>query len=224
MASVNSHFRGDVETIVSKALAKEPAQRYASAGELAADVRRYLNHEPIHARPPSLLYQFRMFARRNKAVVMGAAGILAALILGLVGTTLFALRDSAAQARGRGRIARYQTYRARIAAATAALTGHDVADAARQLDQAPAELRGWEWHHLHSRLDDSSATFPLAEGEEAQLVRNADELFAAASTLKRVRLLDLDGRDRLSWSFPDDTNWLGVRPARHSSTALTPTE
>ena len=41
---------------------------------------------------------------------------------------------------------------------------HDVADAARQLDAAPEDLRGWEWRHLHSRLDDSSAVIPLPAG------------------------------------------------------------
>src|SRR5262249_46380085 len=69
--SVNGSFRGDVETIVAKALAKDKARRYASAGELAADLRRHLHHEPIAARPPSALYQLRKFARRHKALVAG---------------------------------------------------------------------------------------------------------------------------------------------------------
>jgi hypothetical protein len=47
---------------------------------------------------------------------------------------------------------RLETYRARIAAAVAALSVHDVADAARQLKAAPEELRDWEWRHLQSRL------------------------------------------------------------------------
>src|SRR5262249_53324356 len=58
------------------------------------------------------------------------------------------------------RQARYETYRARLAAAAAALSHHDVADAARQLQEAPEELRGWEWRHLHARLDDSVAVLP----------------------------------------------------------------
>src|SRR5262249_28987829 len=52
--------------------------------------------------------------------------------------------------------AQFQAYRARIAAAVAALSVHDVPDAARQLREAPEELQDWEWWHLHSRLDDSS--------------------------------------------------------------------
>jgi WD40 repeat protein/tRNA A-37 threonylcarbamoyl transferase component Bud32 len=218
LSSVNALFRGDVETIVAKALAKDPARRYASAGALAADLRRYLNHEPIRARPPSLLYQFRKFARRNKALVGGTAGILGALVLGLVGTTLFALRarESARQAQDAERVARYQTYRARVAAASAALTAHDVVDAARQLADAPVELRGWEWDYLHSRLDESATVIPLSEEEDVQLVRIPDGLRIAAFTADfrraalrkpgitgaRVRLLDLDGRELLSRPYP----------------------
>src|SRR5262249_25383701 len=63
LGSINTRFRGDVETIVGKALAKDKARRYASAGELAADLRRHLHNEPIAARPPSALYQLRKFAR-----------------------------------------------------------------------------------------------------------------------------------------------------------------
>jgi WD40 repeat protein/predicted Ser/Thr protein kinase len=218
LSSVNAMFRGDVETIVAKALAKDTARRYASAGELAADLRRYLNDEPIRARPPSLLYQLRKFAQRNRTLVVGSAGILGALVLGLVGTTLFALRarDSASLAKDEKSLARYQTYRARIAAAGAALTNHDVVDAARQLAEAPQELRGWEWHHLHSRLDDSAAVIPLDADEAIELARSPDGLRVAAFTDTRVRLLDLHGRELLSRPFPRAGNlvYLDLHAAR----------
>ena len=67
--TIRKSLRGDLETIVLKALAKEKQQRYASSAELAADVRRYLDYEPITARPPGAWYQFGKFARRNKVVV-----------------------------------------------------------------------------------------------------------------------------------------------------------
>jgi tetratricopeptide (TPR) repeat protein len=82
LSSVNRVFRGDVETIVAKALAKEKARRYQTAADLASDVRRYLKDEPIVARPASTFYQLRKFARRNKALVGGAAVAAAALVLG----------------------------------------------------------------------------------------------------------------------------------------------
>src|SRR5262249_37448103 len=155
LGSLDGRLRGDVETIVAKALEKEPARRYASAGELAADIRRHLNHGPIGARPPSALYQLRKFARRHRALVAVVLGVAAALVAGTVVSVLYAVR-----ADHNARLARYEAYRARLAAATVALSHHDVADAARQLEAAPQELRGWEWHHLHARLDASAAVLP----------------------------------------------------------------
>jgi hypothetical protein len=63
-----------------------------------------------------------------------------------------------------------------IAAAVAALQNHDVADAARQLDDAPEALRGWEWRHLSSRLDDSSAVVRLRPGDPAVLFSGPEGL------------------------------------------------
>jgi hypothetical protein len=50
LGSIDTRYRGDVETIVAKALEQDPARRYPSAAELAADIRRRLGHEPIRAR------------------------------------------------------------------------------------------------------------------------------------------------------------------------------
>jgi non-specific serine/threonine protein kinase/serine/threonine-protein kinase len=82
LSSVSRIFRGDLETIVGKTLEKDKDRRYGSAAELAADVRRYLNDEPITARPASALYQIRKFARRNKAIVVGVAAVFVALVAG----------------------------------------------------------------------------------------------------------------------------------------------
>ena len=90
LSTLNRSLRGDLETIVLKALAKEKQQRYPSSAELAADVRRYLDYEPITARPPSMWYQARTFARRHTALV--AAVLVVALVIvvgGVVSTILF---------------------------------------------------------------------------------------------------------------------------------------
>src|SRR5262249_13960684 len=183
LGSIDARFRGDVETIVAKALEKDKQRRYRSAAELAADIRRHLRNEPIRARPPSALYLLRKFARRHKALVGGVAGVMAALVVGLIGTILFAAREArqrglaehnARVANDEKQAALYQTYRARIAAATAALQNHDVAIAARQLTEAPQALRDWEWRHLHSRLDDSIAVMPAPRGGVLFLLRRPD--------------------------------------------------
>jgi hypothetical protein len=90
LGSLNRSYRGDIETIVAKALEKDKARRYGSAGELAADVRRYLGDEPIVARSASLGYQLQKFARRNRALVTGAAAVFVVLTAALVVATLMA--------------------------------------------------------------------------------------------------------------------------------------
>lgn len=87
LSTVNRVFRGDIETIVAKTLEKDKTRRYGSAAELAADIRRYLNHEPITARPPSTIYQVRKFARRNRALVGGVAAVFLALLIGMIVST-----------------------------------------------------------------------------------------------------------------------------------------
>ncbi len=93
LGSVDQALRGDIETIVCKAMEKQRGRRYATAAELAADIRRYLNSEPIQARPATTFYQLSRFARRNKALVGGATATMLALILGLVGS-LYGLQQA----------------------------------------------------------------------------------------------------------------------------------
>jgi predicted Ser/Thr protein kinase/tetratricopeptide (TPR) repeat protein len=84
LSSTDRSLRGDLETILSKALEKDRERRYASASEFAADLGRHLRDEPILARPPGALYQLGKFARRNKALTAGAA----AALLGLAGSVV----------------------------------------------------------------------------------------------------------------------------------------
>src|SRR6185295_3208226 len=56
---------GDLEIIFAKALEKDRSRRYQSATEFASDLRRFLNDEPVLARPATAIYQLRKFARRN---------------------------------------------------------------------------------------------------------------------------------------------------------------
>ena len=79
-------YRGDIETIVSKALEKDPERRYRSAGAMGADFSRYLREEPIVARAPSSIYQLTKFVRRNRGLVAAVTTAFLLLIAGLVGT------------------------------------------------------------------------------------------------------------------------------------------
>ena len=72
--------RGELDWIVMKALEKDRNRRYETANGLAADLRRYLDDEPVQACPPSAAYRFRKFARRNRAAVVTAGLISLAML------------------------------------------------------------------------------------------------------------------------------------------------
>jgi serine/threonine-protein kinase len=92
LARLQKVLRGDLDTIVLTALKKNPAERYASVTVFADDIRRYLAHEPVSARPDSLGYRAAKFVRRNRLAV-GLSGLaVVALIGGLAGTIAGAAR------------------------------------------------------------------------------------------------------------------------------------
>jgi serine/threonine protein kinase len=76
-------LRGDLDTIVGKTLKKNPAERYISVAAFADDLRRYLEHEPISARPDTITYRVGKFVRRNRVAVTVAGATLALVIASL---------------------------------------------------------------------------------------------------------------------------------------------
>jgi WD40 repeat protein len=175
LGTLDRKFRGDVGTIVEKALEKDPHRRYASAADLARDLRRHLADEPILAKPPSGFYQLSKFAKRNKAIVAGVLVAFLALAAGAIVATrqaVIAQRERAHAVELRER-AEHQAYRARIAAAATAVETHDTVLARAHLEAVPDGFRGWEWRHLSSRLDQSTIEIPAGTG------RHIDVRFAA---------------------------------------------
>ncbi|MHC4129504.1 MAG: tetratricopeptide repeat protein, partial [Planctomycetota bacterium] len=155
LSSVNRVFRGDIETIVAKALAKEKDRRYQTAAELAADLRHYLADEPIVARPPSTFYQLRKFARRNKALVGGVSVAFAALALGTV-------------------VATWQAVNARAEAATSAAINEylmrlfAMANPAEAADEL-AEFGGGRVRTLEELVDEASRELETALPQSREL-------------------------------------------------------
>lgn len=95
-------LRGDLEVVLHKALEKEPARRYASAGALAADLERFLDGRPLRALPASVLYRASRFVRRHP---LGVAAVSALVLVPSVSLAwvshLYAARLDAERAAGR---------------------------------------------------------------------------------------------------------------------------
>jgi serine/threonine protein kinase/Flp pilus assembly protein TadD len=93
-------FRGELDWIAMKCLEKDRNRRYETVSALAADVQHYLRDEPVQACPPSALYRFRKFARRNKQALVAAAllGTMLLVAVGAIAGSLgWAARDRAAR-------------------------------------------------------------------------------------------------------------------------------
>jgi len=91
------HFlKGDLDWIVMKALEKDRTRRFDTANALAADLERFLNNEPVEARPPSNVYRFKKLVRRNKLAFAAATGVVMALALGLVVSLNLYVKEKAA--------------------------------------------------------------------------------------------------------------------------------
>jgi WD40 repeat protein/serine/threonine protein kinase len=176
IGSIDRALRGDVETIVAKALEKDRARRYQSAADMASDIRRFLAGDPITARPPSAARHLDRFARRHRTLVVAVAAAFLALLLG----ALVAVRQ-AVLARRSEAAALEQAYRASLAAAGAALEGDDALLARHHLEAAPGRLRGWEWRWLAAQLDDSVRRLPgtPSHAHELRVSRDGRQLVAA---------------------------------------------
>ena len=159
LSSVNRIYRGDIETVVVKAMEKDKARRYASAADLAADIRRHLKDEPIVARRASVSYQVYKFGRRHRALVAAVAAVMIVLTAGIIVSVSEAVR--AQRARG------LAVQRAAEAEAARELAEH-------QRAEADAQRRAAEQAHadeaLQRGLAQKSAT--LAQREQARAEQN----------------------------------------------------
>jgi WD40 repeat protein/serine/threonine protein kinase len=167
----------DLETIILKAIAKEPGDRYPTADDLAEDLRRFLADQPIRARRTAAPERAWLWCRRNP-MMAGLVGIVAALLAAVaVGATLAAVQASRmARQEHRLRLAEShvneirdeQLYFDRIALAEREWSANNPHRAEELLDACRERGRGWEWHCL-KRLCHHS---PLTLRGPADLMRN----------------------------------------------------
>ena len=200
LSHADARLRGDLETIVHKTLEKEPERRYASVQALVDDIRRHLRSEPIAARPPSAVYVLSRYVRRHRAASAAMAATLVILVAALAAISSFAIRTSTARdmaERARDK-AILREYDARIAAAEAAVLGFNPQQAVALLEDTkaiPKRLRGWEWYHLRSRVDQSVSVGNLDGEGVALAIAREQNLVLAVLQSKGVRLLRLSASD-----------------------------
>jgi len=103
-------LRGDLDWIVAKAMEKDRTRRYNTANEFVTDIERYLSNEPVSAGPPSMVYKFGKFVRRNRLKVAASALVVTALFIGSVLATAGFV--AASRDRDAARIAEQKAYQA----------------------------------------------------------------------------------------------------------------
>jgi len=168
--------RGDLDWIVMKALERDRTRRYETANGLAMDIQRHLGNEPVLARPPSMAYNFQKAFRRHKLGFAAGTAIAAALVLGVIGTTVGLLR---AQKQGRvAETARQEQSRLREIAVKS-LDGEK-----EQRTRAEAERTRAETERLRAETQALTAR-RSAYNSDMNLVQEA----LAANNLRKVQLL-----------------------------------
>jgi eukaryotic-like serine/threonine-protein kinase len=196
-------LRGDLDWIAMKCLEKDRTRRYATANDLAADIHRYLEGEPVLARPPSGWYRLQKFVRRHRGAFAAAALFTVTLLTGIGVSAWQAvratraehlarkaqkqevqLRQQAEEERGRAEqekgLARLNEYVADINLAQQSLADGNFRRAVELVNKhrpEPGEpdLRGFEWRYLWRLCQgDDHVAFPSQEGGVQALAYSPD--------------------------------------------------
>ncbi len=146
-AKLTKLMRGELDWIVMKCLEKDRDRRYESASALADDVQRYLHDEPVQACPPSTLYRFRKFARRNKAALLTASVVVLAVSLAVAVSTALIWQANQNLQLALERERREGNFH-RITLAHRELSADNLGRALKLLQECPEDLREWEWNYL----------------------------------------------------------------------------
>lgn len=178
-----AELHGELDLIAARALEKDRAQRYGSPSELAADVRRWLRHEPVEAHPPSAAYQVRKYVRRHR---VGAAmtALLALLLIGFAALQAFELRRVARERDRVARIAGFMTNMFRVSDPGEA-RGNQIT-AREILDQASTQIES-------GLAGDPETQTQLmmtmgAVYENLGLYQRAESLYGQAATIRERQL------------------------------------
>lgn len=163
-------LHGDLDSIIMKALAKDRSCRYDTANGLALDLLRFLNHDPVVARPPCHTDRLRKWVRRNRVTFVAATTVLLTLLVGLILTTSFYVKEREAR-QEQARLRHEATVREQISRAAVLLSEGNFTAADAALRSTPLSavtpsretadvLRSLgEWNALRSRWSHAAECF-----------------------------------------------------------------
>jgi len=161
----------ELEAVLLKALAKEPEERYGSAGELARDLNHYLLSEPLMARRPTFVYFLRKRIRKYR-IAFAIATVIILGVMAMIVTSYFRERSLRHDAEAARHVAQHQRqiavreeqsarqalYFNQIALAGAYVRHGQIIQAADPLEACAVNLRHWEWFYLRHATDQAIRT------------------------------------------------------------------
>lgn len=163
-SSIKPNLRGDIETIIFRAMEKDRDRRYQSPADLEQEIRSYLKGEPIRARPPTWRYKLTLRVRRNPVATGFAVLAVLAVVAGTSFTLRYAIAESAARKQAESKTteadsarseAEFEAYIGNLAVADSAIGHNEPITVRDRLDVCPERLRNWEWRWLEARSDNS---------------------------------------------------------------------
>lgn len=190
----------ELVSICDKAMARAPEQRYAQAGEFAADLRAWLEDRVVRAHRTGAIAEFRKWIHRNRAVAFTSFVAALLIVAGSVTFGLWTKRANHELDRARGAavksadLANRRNYTAQLFAASAALADGDQLEASRRLEAARTVDRGWEWNHLARRVD-SGDSAPVELGAPIVELAASRTAWEYAALLDNGEVLVFDARD-----------------------------
>jgi serine/threonine protein kinase len=209
-----SLLSGDLDWIVMKALEKDRRRRYETSNGLAMDIRRYLDNEPVVARPPTRLYLIEKLIRRNKVLFSAGCAVAAALIIGLgTSTRLYFLEKANLQ---RALDAEDQAEKARANEADL----RRLAETREKITQATVLLNDGRYDDADQLMNEIQITQPTVEG--AAVFRSLGEYHAFQNQWKEAasRFMILLQIDRLDGWDVGTLDYLECGPALIESADL----